>query len=486
MGLIEEYCGSSTVHGVKYFTEKRRHWVERVWWILAFTLALFYCGYTIRKVYIKWDESPVIVAFAEKSTPCYNLRLPAVTICPETKAEVTKLNLTDVFNRTRYNPYNITAKEAKLMAAVVHICEPYLSRRFTNVSDFKNSSITDLLRDVAPSSQDTIHGCYLGKTDNECFFEEFMTEDGLCFTFNALNGSELFTDDPDYMRINHNMSAGFWNLEDGYDSSIEAYSSTYPYRVFGSGTQEGIYVRLNQFIKNLEIRCRGAVQGFKISLHTPGEVPQVSKHFFRVPLLQEALVAVKPIMITTSEGLRDYEPNRRQCFFASERKLRFLKVYTQRNCQLECLANFTLTVCGCVKFSMPRDKDTSICGITKIDCYNEAENNLSRKQFEEESTLETGAKGLRGCNCLPACTSFITSKRSELYGKTDFLANCGGLLGLFMGASFLSIFELLYFFSLRLCCNLRSRMHRKRKNTIADSAVPEIVVVNPNDDDKKE
>ncbi|XP_037032179.1 pickpocket protein 28-like [Bradysia coprophila] len=409
MGLFEEYCGSSTVHGVRYFTEKRRHWIERVWWILAFALALLYCGYSIRKVYIKWDESPVIVAFAEKSTPVWKIPFPAVTICPETKAEVTKLNLTDVFQRTRYDPNDITAEEAKLIAAVVHICDPYLSRRFTNISDFANSSITDLLRDVAPSSGDTIHGCEFGKTENECFFEEVVTEDGLCFTFNALNGSELFTKDlsHDYTRINHNMSASFWNLEDGYDSSIEAYSRTYPFRVFGSGTQEGIYVHLNQFEKNLEIRCRGAVQGFKIALHTPGEVPQVSKHYFRVPLLQEVLVSVKPNMITTSEGLRDYEPNRRQCFFSLERKLRFLKVYTQRNCELECLANFTLHACGCVKFSMPRDKDTPICGIAKIDCYNEAENNLTKQQFVEESTLEPGAERVTSCNCLPACTSII-------------------------------------------------------------------------------
>lgn len=42
-------------------------------------------------------------------------------------------------------------------------------------------------------------------------------------------------------------------------------------------------------------------------------------------------------------------------------------------------------------------------------------------------------------------SQFITSRRSELYGLTDFLANCGGLLGLCMGVSLLSLVELLYF-----------------------------------------
>lgn len=59
---------------------------------------------------------------------------------------------------------------------------------------------------------------------------------------------------------------------------------------------------------------------------------------------------------------------------------------------------------------------------------------------------------------------FITSKRSELYGLTDFLGACGGLLGLFMGVSVLSIVECIYYFTLRLGCSLQMRRYRKRKS----------------------
>jgi amiloride-sensitive sodium channel len=50
---------------------------------------------------------------------------------------------------------------------------------------------------------------------------------------------------------------------------------------------------------------------------------------------------------------------------------------------------------------------------------------------------------------------FITSERNELFGPTDFLANCGGLLGLFTGFSFLSLVEILYYCTLRLFCNIK-------------------------------
>nr|CAI5852112.1 unnamed protein product [Callosobruchus analis] len=50
---------------------------------------------------------------------------------------------------------------------------------------------------------------------------------------------------------------------------------------------------------------------------------------------------------------------------------------------------------------------------------------------------------------------FITSQRHELYGPTDFLANFGGLLGLFTGFSILSLMEAIYFLTVRICCNTR-------------------------------
>ena len=47
-----------------------------------------------------------------------------------------------------------------------------------------------------------------------------------------------------------------------------------------------------------------------------------------------------------------------------------------------------------------------------------------------------------------------TLKREEQYTTTDFLAVCGGLLGLCLGISALSIIECLYFFTLRLYWSL--------------------------------
>lgn len=78
---------------------------------------------------------------------------------------------------------------------------------------------------------------------------------------------------------------------------------------------------------------------------------------------------------------------------------------------------------------------------------------------------------------------FITSKRSELYGQTDFLANCGGLLGLFMGVSLLSIVEIIYFCTLRFCCSIRRKRYYENSHCqdVRFGAIPTIIIEDVDD-----
>ena len=49
---------------------------------------------------------------------------------------------------------------------------------------------------------------------------------------------------------------------------------------------------------------------------------------------------------------------------------------------------------------------------------------------------------------------FMRQERAELFGIVDFFSNVGGLLGLCMGVSALSVVELVYFVTLRLGLNI--------------------------------
>lgn len=82
-------------------------------------------------------------------------------------------------------------------------------------------------------------------------------------------------------------------------------------------------------------------------------MPQISQQYYRVPINQELIFSISPNRILTANNLNSYHYDARKCFMDDEKYLKFFKNYDQKNCELECLDNYTVNVCGCAKFSMP-------------------------------------------------------------------------------------------------------------------------------------
>ncbi|KAG5675951.1 hypothetical protein PVAND_005808 [Polypedilum vanderplanki] len=127
---------------------------------------------------------------------------------------------------------------------------------------------------------------------------------------------------------------------------------------------------------------------------------------------------------------------------------------------------------------MPREDDTKVCDLDTLKCYYDAAIN-STKESE-------------GCNCLQPCInieytleveretfehrnktgitilSLIFEKHlTELhtsyvaYTIQNFVADCGGLCGLFFGFSLLSIYELICNFIVLCLDKFRNRSNRR-------------------------
>ena len=268
---------------------------------------------------------------------------------------------------------DLSVEQKSNMEAIYQVCKTdYFNYRV--VSPQMNGSFTDILKRIAIPFNDTFLRCkWRGMKKNcEDLFTELITDEGVCFTFNMMKYQDFYkntiADSLKYPK--HNKSSDDWKFEDGY---VNFNADVYPQRVLGSGHRAGLNIKL--FVKEnaLDYSCKGAVQGFKIALHTPGELPRLSVQFYQVPLKQQVLMTVSPQVITTAAGLRSYTPESRQCYFNIEKQLKFFKTYTQSNCELECLTDFTIKMCGCVKFSMPHDNNTPVCDRTKVDCYHSAE-----------------------------------------------------------------------------------------------------------------
>lgn len=156
------------------------------------------------------------------------------------------------------------------------------------------------------------------------------------------------------MTVVNNTKVKFWSLENGYINVDDKNSAdVYPHRVFGTGLRAGLSISLSSSKLAFDFACSGPDQSFKIALHTPDEIPQVSRNFFHIPNERHAIFSVRPNLVTTISELRDYPLGQRQCYFSEERQLQFFRNYNQRNCEFECFTNFTLRKCECVSFPMP-------------------------------------------------------------------------------------------------------------------------------------
>lgn len=82
------------------------------------------------------------------------------------------------------------------MEALLHTCQfrAWGFNRFEK--QFVNESIYDIIQDMAPSIDGTLKKCRWKSVNVPCsdLFEPIFTSQGLCFSFNALNSEEIFTD----------------------------------------------------------------------------------------------------------------------------------------------------------------------------------------------------------------------------------------------------------------------------------------------------
>ncbi|KAF5291424.1 hypothetical protein FQR65_LT01735 [Abscondita terminalis] len=507
-----EYCNNTSIHGFKYLGERRSS-VEKIWWAIVLTFSLYYCVTFIKEAYCKWERSPVIVSFATSETPIWNVPFPAVTICPRTKAIKTKFNFTEMALKIN-DGVDENLEKIKQFNYMSMICSSKLEL-FTDdeAAGVVDPGIINFFVEVHPDFNYTVVNCsWTGINCDDSldkFFVPTITSEGVCYSFNMLDRDDIFTSDvsTDYFDtffVKHQPPAE-WSLEEGYDEEAGLYA--FPRRTLLSGSSGGLDLTFMTLESDLDYLCGDALQGYDVILHHPAQMPVTKAGYFRVGLNQDVIAGVKPNMMRTSEELRRYSAADRNCYFVTDKKLRFFKVYNQQDCLMECLSNFTLKTCGCVDFYMPRDNSTFICGAQRQRCVNFATTKFleSEVSFRIENadhfmkTIENISDySVPSCNCLQSCNSinydatisqshwnwrrgrnlvssknesdsynlsrlriyfkdmqFITSQRNELYGKTDFFANCGGLLGLFTGFSIISLAEIVYFITLRFTCNFR-------------------------------
>ncbi|XP_022825599.1 pickpocket protein 28 [Spodoptera litura] len=447
---------------------------------------------------------------------------PSVTLCPQSKCKVSVYNFTKTniqLDKLNYH-YRLNGsilnetmiKEITKFYGISQICDAFdpsyvLEEKYR----YTDSSIVEDFLEISPDYEDVFSACKLNGNYTSCteLFDKVVTGEGICYTMNSLAAADILRTEKlqkDYLYLNSSKKIKGWSLEYGYSyenstDRLNPSTSYYPMPGMPNRASPDVEIVLREYHIRDKL-CNAIRSGFKVYIQHPADLPQSSLYYYAVLNSQVSSMALSFSILNSSDRLRSYDAEVRQCYFPDERYLRYFKIYTASNCMIECLSNITYEKCGCVEFYMPHSSSKQICTQLHADCI---------KMAREIMLHRESSQGDYVCHCLPSCNSvdydaeilktdynlqkligtydaiyklpdketlnsynyskleiyfkkprFLSMRRSELFGIIDFLSNCGGLLGLCLGFSFLSLMEIVYFLTLRLCCTLKKDLEEEK------------------------
>ncbi|CAL8068224.1 unnamed protein product [Orchesella dallaii] len=206
--IVSEFLTESSLHGLKYIGQPKRHIIERAFWIVTVIVGLAAAGFLINGVFSRYEETPVTVSFQSKEQSVDTIPFPAVTFCFNmqfTKEKVESLNRSrDGFMKGDAE-YDAILEKLDLIDSICESRKSFFRAYYGNFffyattrSDYyyiKNQTkfqqeIIDLLLEFTPSCEDMIpfvmlDGSNILKSKAQ-IFNPVVTEYGKCCTFNML------------------------------------------------------------------------------------------------------------------------------------------------------------------------------------------------------------------------------------------------------------------------------------------------------------
>lgn len=169
----------------------------------------------------------------------------------------------------------ITREDLIAVSALHQICDNVLFEYMhykTPLADPK-FDIADVLDKLSVRFADMSEICsekyYCSNFDDS--FHKLITEEGVCYVYNMLSFKDMYkaTITPTLSHPKHNETS-HWTTFGYTDMNL----NSYPRRILGSGNVAGFKIKLKMRKKDVSYTCKGAVNGFRLSLHTPGEMPR--------------------------------------------------------------------------------------------------------------------------------------------------------------------------------------------------------------------
>jgi amiloride-sensitive sodium channel len=430
MKVFSYIAGESSIHGVKFLADTKVNKVVRVLWCCVLILSFFGLFVYVRSCFIKLNDEPEI-SVRVKLKPMSEIPFPAVTMCDSVFARDNLANYVNFFFNIQLNvSVEMAVSEQNYFASNLQACAPYAAVNSQALANRTEFDVVKLLNESSFTTDELFGMClfrrhFVIKCDK--IFNRIFTDFGFCHSTNMQGYNTIFNKGvlhedfdcykrrrnvynwiplPKDLLINDDNETIEWTLDDGYNVKGDD-SFIIPKRASKQN-----FLLFASFVDNLDMKnvCPEFGQTFRILFHLPNEIPTIFHIDQSVAFNQRKTMYLTAKSYRGDESLKRFAPDKRRCYFQGERQLKFFKSYTKQHCDLECITNYTLDICGCVKFSMPRTQDTKVCDVDQGICYHKA-----MMIWPNNNTYYDDSK--TACDCYPTCNDIAYKVTYEHFAE---------------------------------------------------------------------
>ncbi|XP_030383987.1 sodium channel protein Nach [Scaptodrosophila lebanonensis] len=457
--------GLSCIHGIRYLVKRILLIFERLLWLALLIASIYFCIVVSLSSVDRYYTKSTHIGL-ERNYHFWNTTLPSLTLCPMERLNQSFLDKFCMANGI----------EGRDKAEFEDFLENLANSTYTNFHRIPQYQSTDDILErlnIRPenymeliynmtydSSYDPIEKQRTRSIDGQTniHVRQVLTEYGLCYLGNSKLGEEyssryfIFGLYPEFNRHEH--------------------------------TRKLLQVQIGSFFEKdvgytlLGLRSE-AIDSF---IHSPFDVMKVDNNF---GYTDDGVVYDPESQEVIAEENFEKEATiaQRKCRFYHESNLTHFKFYTRNICQQECRINLAYKICKCIPHFYPNRIATpkQVCSYKTLKtCFPQYTSLFLKLYGDQNSPIKRAT-----CYCEQTCLDAVVTtksalpmrgsrqllgsigsaismktwpqnrlKRQVIFTFTDLLVSIGSTAGLFLGFSVLGLVELIYFFTIRLICQI--------------------------------
>ncbi|XP_025263766.1 pickpocket protein 19 [Camponotus floridanus] len=438
---LRYFCTQTTLHGLRYVVDPDLHMMERFLWLVLFVGSSISASHVIYSLALRFQAAPTSINIESLHYDNSKLPFPSVTLCPNVRVDWNRA--LELEPRIFSNDIDETSLEifrkilGRLSVMTFGDFDEMDFLKNHNVRNLSGINITQVLYDVMPSCDQFLSACWWRNADRNCceIFEVQKTEYGFCYSFNSEMAVTSLAD-PTESRPRKASSYGEWS---GIKVTIHPGNITKPP---DSNLIDGVIVIINE----------------------PHVWPNTGT---MIPSSSLVSLSLKCISGYATHRVLELDRDKQPCLYDET------GVYNQATCLSLCKRNYVIKYCGCnpsflfpadlfndhiLYFGdeIPHDISRMICKCSPECVYYNYVTEFSNVPYNaSDITLDVHYIGQ---------TSF-RYKMDVVFTQMDLLVYFGGIIGLFLGGSLLSVVEIVYYLIVGIYSFLHSRRRAEGRKT---------------------